>query len=56
MALIRKAREKYQDQHIVPCGDKSTLEECFTYCGKVLILWFNTSKDDSTRMVHMEIA
>lgn len=56
MELIEKAREQYKDQRIVPCGGKNTLEECFTYCGKILIFWFNTSEDDSTRMIHMDTA
>ena len=51
--LIFEARTKYGE--IFPCGIKTSLSECFTYeCGKI-ILWFNTARDKSTRMVSIKI-
>ena len=55
-ALIRKAREKFEGQEIHPCGGLGTLEECFSQIGDRLIFWFNTSGDNSTRMVQMIIS
>ncbi len=50
-ALVRKAAKKYRGFLIFPCGSSRSLNECFTRHGKVLMFWFNTSKDLSTRMV-----
>ena len=54
--LIEKARSKYKEHEILPCGNFSKLEECFTSVGNRLIFWFNTSGDNSTRMVDMVIS
>lgn len=35
---------------IYPCGDKKTLEDCFTMNGDQLLFWFNT-EDQSTHII-----
>lgn len=50
--LLKTAREKYKGYEIIPCGTALTLDEGFTRCGKILMFWFNTTRDNSTRMVH----
>lgn len=42
----------YRGHEILPCGDRKSLEDCFSYMGNRLVFWFNTSGDNSTRMVH----
>jgi hypothetical protein len=49
--LIQKARSLYQNYQVLPCGSKKSLDECFTVCGDRCMLWFNTTKDSSTRVV-----
>jgi len=53
--LISEAREKYGE--IFPCGEKKTIQECFTYeetLGK-LVFWFNVVGDRSTRALTLEV-
>ena len=49
--LIAEAKAKYGK--IFPCGEKTTLNDCFTHekVLGVLNFWFNTAKDTSTRMI-----
>ncbi len=53
--LMEKARDKFQDCKIFPCGEKRTFDECFTFVGDNCLFWFNTSKDCSTRVVKITL-
>jgi len=53
--LIEKAKKEHGE--IFPCGEKKTIQECFTYeetLGK-LVLWFNVAADRSTRALTLEV-
>jgi hypothetical protein len=50
--LIDRATKQHSP--IFPCGDKTTLRECFTRDGERLMLWYNTH-DNSTHMLSTEI-
>ncbi|MBF0102585.1 MAG: hypothetical protein HQK77_16920 [Desulfobacterales bacterium] len=54
--LLQKAHDAFKEYQILPCGRTADLEECFTLSGNRLMLWFNTTKDNSTRMLHTVIA
>ena len=46
--MISEATNSYAT--IYPCGDKKTLEDCFTMNGNQLLFWFNT-EDQSTHII-----
>ena len=53
--LILEARAKYGE--IFPCGEKNTIQDCFTYeesLGK-LVFWFNVASDRSTRALTLAV-
>jgi len=53
--LISEAKAKYGE--IFPCGEKTTIQECFTYekdLGK-LVFWFNVAADKSTRALTLAV-
>jgi len=53
--LLKKALRSSGGGTILPCGTKTSLEECFTRSGSHYIFWFNTDKDHSTRAVHLPV-
>lgn len=53
--LIEQAERAHPDCTILPCGPKKDLKECFTSFGSNLFFWFNTSKDNSTRMLRSNL-
>ncbi len=49
--LLQEAKEKYSQ--IFPCGNNSSLQDCFTEEDGLILFWFNTS-DCSTHMLTAE--
>jgi hypothetical protein len=41
MRLIGTALSRYHT--IFPCGQNTTLDECFSFLGTTLVFWFNTA-------------
>lgn len=50
--LIARARKLYRT--IAPCGERSTIDDCFTVDRNRLIFWFNTA-DESTHMMSVAL-
>jgi hypothetical protein len=46
--MISEATQNFAT--IYPCGNKKTLEDCFTMNGDQLLFWFNT-EDQSTHII-----
>ena len=53
--LLKKALRSCSGGTILPCGNKKSLEECFTRSPSHYIFWFNTDVDCSTRAVLLPV-
>lgn len=51
--LIEKAIREHNE--IIPVAQRSNFDECFTVDDGKLLFWFNTRKDESTKMVLTEL-
>lgn len=50
--LIETSGNIYKGYKVLPCGTAPALDEGLTWCGMIMMFRFNTTKDNSTGMVH----
>ncbi|MCP3927315.1 MAG: hypothetical protein GY714_32565 [Desulfobacterales bacterium] len=53
--LIKMAMKKNPGSELIPCGKRSTLDECFTVFENKILFWFNTTNSSSTQMIYSKM-
>ncbi len=49
--MLEMAKTRFPDQTILPCGNCTNLDQCFTVDENQYIFWFNISGDNSTKII-----